>query len=493
MVCNIYEKWCVPFSFLCYTKHSVDLKGETNNMERRNAWKIYTADQLKELDQINSRYKVCLDEGKTERECVRLTVKEIEKKGYRDLKDIKGSLKAGDKVYAVCMEKSIAMFQIGKEPLENGMNILGAHIDSPRIDVKQNPLYENEDLAYLDTHYYGGIKKYQWVTLPLALHGVIVKTDGTVQKVNIGEKEDDPVFVVTDLLIHLAGKQMEKKASTVIEGEKLDLLIGSRPLEKEEGLDGDEKDAVKANVMKILTDYYNMEEEDFLSAELEIVPAGKARDCGLDRSMILAYGQDDRVCAFTSLFAMLDVEDVERTSCCILVDKEEIGSVGATGMHSRFFENVVAELVALTEGESDLKVRHALQNSKMLSSDVSAAYDPMYAEAFEKRSAAFFGRGLVFNKFTGARGKSGSNDANAEYLAEVRRAMNAEDVSYQFAELGKVDLGGGGTIAYIMANYGMEVIDSGVAVLSMHAPWEVTSKADVYEAYRGYKSFLRNI
>lgn len=493
MVCNIYEKWCVPFSFLCYTKHRVDLKGETNNMERRNAWKIYTADQLKELDQINSRYKVCLDEGKTERECVRLTVKEIEKKGYRNLKDIKGSLKAGDKVYAVCMGKSIAMFQIGKEPLENGMNILGAHIDSPRIDVKQNPLYENEDLAYLDTHYYGGIKKYQWVTLPLALHGVIVKTDGTVQKVNIGEKEDDPVFVVTDLLIHLAGKQMEKKASTVIEGEKLDLLIGSRPLEKEEGLDEDEKDAVKANVMKILTDYYNMEEEDFLSAELEIVPAGKARDCGLDRSMILAYGQDDRVCAFTSLFAMLDVEDVERTSCCILVDKEEIGSVGATGMHSRFFENVVAELVALTEGESDLKVRRALQNSKMLSSDVSAAYDPMYAEAFEKRSAAFFGRGLVFNKFTGARGKSGSNDANAEYLAEVRRAMNAEDVSYQFAELGKVDLGGGGTIAYIMANYGMEVIDSGVAVLSMHAPWEVTSKADVYEAYRGYKSFLRNI
>ena len=462
-------------------------------MERRNAWKIYTADQLKELDQINSRYKVCLDEGKTERECVRLTVKEIEKKGYRNLKDIKGSLKAGDKAYAVCMGKSIAMFQIGKEPLENGMNILGAHIDSPRIDVKQNPLYENEDLAYLDTHYYGGIKKYQWVTLPLALHGVIVKTDGTVQKVNIGEKEDDPVFVVTDLLIHLAGKQMEKKASTVIEGEKLDLLIGSRPLEKEEGLDEDEKDAVKANVMKILTDYYNMEEEDFLSAELEIVPAGKARDCGLDRSMILAYGQDDRVCAFTSLFAMLDVEDVERTSCCILVDKEEIGSVGATGMHSRFFENVVAELVALTEGESDLKVRRVLQNSKMLSSDVSAAYDPMYAEAFEKRSAAFFGRGLVFNKFTGARGKSGSNDANAEYLAEVRRAMNAEDVSYQFAELGKVDLGGGGTIAYIMANYGMEVIDSGVAVLSMHAPWEVTSKADVYEAYRGYKSFLRNI
>ena len=459
-------------------------------MERRNAWKTYTQEQLKELDQINDRYKVCLDEGKTERECIRLTVKEIEKQGYRNLNDIKGSLKTGDKVYAVCMGKSIAMFRIGKEPLENGMNILGAHIDSPRIDVKQNPLYENEELAYLDTHYYGGIKKYQWVTLPLALHGVIVKTDGTVQEVSIGEKEEDPVFVVTDLLIHLAGKQMEKKASVVIEGEKLDLLIGSRPLEKEERLDESEKEAVKANVMRILTDYYDMEEEDFLSAELEIVPAGKARDCGIDRSMILAYGQDDRVCAFTSLFAMLDVEEAVRTSCCILVDKEEIGSVGATGMHSRFFENVVAELVALTEGESELKVRRALQNSRMLSSDVSAAYDPMYAEAFEKRSAAFFGKGLVFNKFTGARGK---NDANAEYLAEIRRAMNTEDISYQFAELGKVDIGGGGTIAYIMANYGMEVIDSGVAVLSMHAPWEVTSKADVYEAYRGYKSFLRNI
>ena len=462
-------------------------------MERRNAWKTYTQEQLKELDQINDRYKVCLDEGKTERECIRLTVKEIEKQGYRNLNDIKGSLKTGDKVYAVCMGKSIAMFRIGKEPLENGMNILGAHIDSPRIDVKQNPLYENEELAYLDTHYYGGIKKYQWVTLPLALHGVIVKTDGTVQEVSIGEKEEDPVFVVTDLLIHLAGKQMEKKASVVIEGEKLDLLIGSRPLEKEERLDESEKEAVKANVMRILTDYYDMEEEDFLSAELEIVPAGKARDCGIDRSMILAYGQDDRVCAFTSLFAMLDVEEAVRTSCCILVDKEEIGSVGATGMHSRFFENVVAELVALTEGESELKVRRALQNSRMLSSDVSAAYDPMYAEAFEKRSAAFFGKGLVFNKFTGARGKSGSNDANAEYLAEIRRAMNTEDISYQFAELGKVDIGGGGTIAYIMANHGMEVIDSGVAVLSMHAPCEVTSKADVYEAYRGYKSFLRNI
>ena len=335
-----------------------------------------------------------------------------------------------------------------------------------------------------------GIKKYQWVTIPLAVHGVIAKKDGTVTQVSIGEKEDDPVFVITDLLVHLASKQMEKKASEVVEGEKLDLLIGSRPLAEAGDLDEKEKEAVKKNMLELLEKYYGMEEEDFVSAELEIVPAGKARDCGLDRSMVLAYGQDDRVCAFTSLFAMLDVAEVERTACCILVDKEEIGSVGATGMHSRFFENVVAELVALTGGESELKVRKALQNSKMLSSDVSAAFDPMFAEMFEKRSSAFFAKGLVFNKFTGSRGKSGSNDANAEYLAQVRRAMDARNVAYQFAELGKVDVGGGGTIAYIMANYGMDVVDSGVAVLSMHAPWEVTSKADVYEAYKGYKAFL---
>ena len=327
----------------------------------------------------------------------------------------------------------------------------------------------------------------------MALHGVIVKKDGTVVYVSIGDKEEDPVFVITDLLIHLAAQQMDKKASTVIEGEKLDLLIGSKPIEQDESMESSEKEAVKANVLSILKTYYAMEESDFLSAELEIVPAGKARDCGLDRSMIMAYGQDDRVCAFTSLFAMLDMEKPKRTACCIFVDKEEIGSVGATGMHSRFFENVVAELVALTGSESDLKVRRALQNSKMLSSDVSAAYDPMYAEVFEKRSSAFFGNGLVFNKFTGARGKSGSNDANAEYIAELRNALDNHKVAYQFAEMGKVDAGGGGTIAYIMANYGMEVIDSGVAVLSMHAPWEVTSKADVYEAYKGYKTFLETI
>lgn len=463
-------------------------------MDRENVWKSYDESQLAKLEQINDKYKACLDEGKTERECVKLTVRELKANGYRDLNEVKkekdAHLKAGDKVYAVCMDKSILAFNIGKQPLENGLNILGAHIDSPRIDVKQNPLYENDELAYLDTHYYGGIKKYQWVTVPLAIHGVVAKKDGTVTDVCIGEKEDDPVFVITDLLVHLAAQQMEKKASAVIEGEKLDLLIGSRPLAQAEELDEKEKEAVKANMLVLLKEYYDMEEEDFVSAELEIVPAGRARDCGFDRSMVLAYGQDDRVCAFTSLFAMVDVEEVERTACCILVDKEEIGSVGATGMHSRFFENVVAELVALTEGESELKVRRALQNSRMLSSDVSAAYDPMFAEFFEKRSAAFFGKGLVFNKFTGSRGKSGSNDANAEYLAQVRKAMDAQKVAYQFAELGKVDIGGGGTIAYIMANYGMEVIDSGVAVLSMHAPWETTSKADVYEAYKGYKAFL---
>ncbi|MBC5665038.1 aminopeptidase [Dorea sp. NSJ-36] len=462
-------------------------------MIRKNAWKSYTDSQKQELNTINEKYKACLNAGKTERECVKLAVKMLEEKGYQSLETYKtanNKLKTGDKIYAVCMEKSIAAFQIGKEPLENGMNILGAHIDSPRIDVKQNPLYENEELAYLDTHYYGGIKKYQWVTLPLALHGVVAKKDGTVVEISLGEKEDDPVFVVTDLLIHLAGKQMEKKASAVVEGEKLDLLFGSCPVEETPDLDTEEKETVKENVLQLLNEYYDVEEEDFVSAELEIVPAGKARDCGIDRSMILSYGQDDRVCAFTSLFAMLDVEETERTACCILVDKEEIGSVGATGMHSRFFENVIAELVTLESSESDLKVRRALQNSCMLSSDVSAAYDPMYAEAFEKRSSAFFAKGLVFNKFTGARGKSGSNDANAEYLAKIRQVMDAGEVAYQFAELGKVDEGGGGTIAYIMANYGMQVIDSGVAVLSMHAPWEVTSKADVYEAYRGYKSFL---
>ncbi|MDO4617163.1 MAG: aminopeptidase [Lachnospiraceae bacterium] len=461
-------------------------------MKRENCWNKYNGEQLEELNQINILYKNCLNKGKTERECVALTILMAEADGYRNLKDVIAAgetLKAGDKVYAVCMDKSIALFRLGHQPISAGMNILGAHIDSPRVDVKQNPLYETEDFAYLDTHYYGGIKKYQWVTSPMAIHGVVVKKDGTKVNVVIGEKEEDPVFVFTDLLIHLAGQQMEKKASTVVEGENLDLLIGNTPLNKSE-LPEDQKEAVKANVLRLLKEGYQMEEEDFYSAELEIVPAGKARDLGFDRSMILAYGQDDRVCAWTSLFAMLDINDAERCGCCLLVDKEEIGSVGATGMQSRFFENTVAELIALTEGESDLKVRRAFANSRMLSSDVSAGYDPLYAAAFEKRSAAFVGQGLSFNKFTGARGKSGSNDANPEYIADLRRIMDEAEVSYQFTELGKVDVGGGGTIAYIMANYGMEVIDSGVAVLNMHAPYEVSSKADVYEAVRGYRAFL---
>ena len=462
-------------------------------MDRKNVWTTYNASQLAEVQELGEKYKRCLDEGKTERECVKLTIQMAEAAGYRDLKTVLAEgapLKAGDKVYAVCMEKMIALFHMGEEPISAGMNILGAHIDSPRIDIKQNPLYENEDFAYLDAHYYGGIKKYQWVAQPMAIHGVVVKKDGTKVDVVIGEKDDDPVFCITDLLIHLSGKQLEKKAATVIEGEGLDILIGNRPLEKNEELDEEQKATVKDNILNILKVTYGMEEEDFLSAELELVPAGKARDLGLDRSMILAYGQDDRVCAFTSLFAMLEAENLVKTGCCLLVDKEEIGSVGATGMHSRFFENIVAELIALNEGESELKVRRALANSRMLSSDVSAGYDPMYADAFEKRSAAFLSRGLSFNKFTGSRGKSGSNDANAEYIGKIRKVLDDAGVAYQFAELGKVDVGGGGTIAYIMANYGMEVIDSGVAVLNMHAPYEVSSKADVYEAVKGYKAFL---
>lgn len=460
---------------------------------KQNIWTSYSENQLQELQDITDRYKSCLNAGKTERECVELSIRMAQEAGYRDLKDVMASgesLKAGDKVYAVNMDKMLALFRIGEEPLSEGMNILGAHIDSPRIDVKQNPLYESEGFSYLDTHYYGGIKKYQWVAQPLSLHGVIAKKDGTVEKVTIGEDEGDPVFVITDLLVHLAQEQLEKKASKVIDGEKLDLLIGNRPISQVIE-DKEQKEAVKENILWLLKEKYGMDEEDFASAELEIVPAGKARDCGLDRSMILSYGQDDRVCAFTSLFAMLDVTEAKKTGCCLLVDKEEIGSVGATGMHSKFFENTVAELVAMTEGESELKVRRALMNSKMLSSDVSAAYDPMFAEAFEKRSSAFLAGGITFNKFTGSRGKSGSNDANAEYIAALRKAMDDAGVAYQFAELGRVDLGGGGTIAYIMANYGMEVIDSGVAVLNMHAPYEVSSKADVYEAVKGYRAFLR--
>ena len=456
-------------------------------MKRENCWKIYDENQLKELEEVNSKYRNMLDYGKTERECVELTINLAKKTGYKDLKEIiknNDNVKTGDKVYAVCMNKAIVLYQIGEENIENGMNILGAHIDSPRIDVKQNPLYEDSELVFLDTHYYGGIKKYQWVATPLALHGVIIKKDGTKVNINIGEKDEDPVFVITDLLAHLSREQMDKTARVVVEGENLDLLIANKPLK------GEEKDAVKANVLKLLKDTYDIEEEDFLSAELEIVPAGKARECGIDKSMIMAYGQDDRVCAFTSLLAMLEDKPVKRTSCCILVDKEEIGSVGATGMHGKFFENSLAELMDRMGQYSELKLRRALENSKMLSSDVSAAYDPLYGSAYEKKNSAYFAKGLVFNKFTGSGGKGGSNDANAEYIAHLRNIMEKNNVTFQTAELGKVDLGGGGTIAYILANYGMQVIDSGVAVLCMHAPWEITSKADIYEAFKGYRVFL---
>ena len=458
-------------------------------MERPNAWKSYTKKDLKELESLNQSYIDFLSEGKTERLCVKLAVKMAEEAGYVNIDTLIGGrkkLKPGDKVYAVCMKKTIAMFRIGKKPLEQGMNILGAHIDSPRLDIKQNPLYEDTDIAYLDTHYYGGIKKWQWVTIPLALHGVIVKKDGSVVEVSIGEKDTDPVFCISDLLIHLSGEQQEKKAAKVIEAENLDVLFGTIPLAKEE------KNAVKANILGLLKKQYDMDEEDFMSAELEVVPAGRARECGLDRSMIMSYGQDDRVCAYTSLAAMLEVEKPEKTSCCLLVDKEEIGSVGATGMQSKFFENTVSELIALMGDYSELGLKRCMANSSMLSSDVNAAYDPLYASAFEKKNASYMGRGLVFSKFTGRGGKSGSNDANAEYMGRIRKMMDDNHVAYQTAELGKVDVGGGGTIAYIMSLYGMEVIDSVVAVLNMHAPWEITSKADVYEAKKGYVAFLQN-
>lgn len=469
-------------------------------MLKKYAWENYGEEQLEQLEKLSKEYREFLDNGKTERECIDTIVNTVEAEGYEELESLikEGrKLKKGDKVYSVWMNKSIVMFRLGEKPMAEGIRILGAHIDSPRLDVKQNPLYEDIDhtFAYLDTHYYGGVKKYQWVALPLAIHGVVVKKDGTTVELNIGENEDDPVFFVSDLLIHLAGEQLEKKAAKVIEGEALDLIAGTKPLIiGAEEKDSDEakekaKNIVKSGVLDILKQTYDMEEADFLSAELEVVPAGKAREAGFDRSMIFAYGQDDRVCAFTSLRAMLDMEEADRTVCCILVDKEEIGSVGATGMRSHFFENALAEVMNLTGEYSELNVRRCLAKSCMLSSDVSAAFDPGYRSCFELRNAAWLGAGMVFNKFTGSRGKSGSNDANAEYMAHLRRIMEEKGIAFQTAELGKVDVGGGGTIAYILALYGMNVIDSGVPVLNMHAPWEATSKADIYEAYRGYIAF----
>ena len=456
-------------------------------MKTESVWTKYSEKQLNELEKLSADYRTFLDEGKTERECVSYIVNRIENEGYVELAKLLKSgkkIKAGAKVYAVNMDKSVVMYHIGKKTLEEGMNILGAHIDSPRMDVKQNPLYEDGDFAYLDTHYYGGIKKYQWVAIPLALHGVIVKKDGTTVIVNVGEEEDDPVFFISDLLIHLASEQMEKKANKVIEGEALDVIVGNKPLK------GAEKDKFTAGILEILKEQYGVEEADFISAEIEVVPAGKAREAGFDRSMTLAYGQDDRVCAFTSLDAMLSIKAPERTSCCLLVDKEEIGSVGATGMQSKFFENMTAEVMNLMGDFNELSLRRCLANCRMLSSDVSSAFDPTYASSFDKKNVAYLGHGMVFNKFTGSRGKSGSNDANAEYLAFIRQVMDDADVSYQTAELGKVDLGGGGTIAYILSLYGMNVIDCGVAVLNMHAPFEATSKADLYETKRGYVAFL---
>ena len=458
-------------------------------MERKVAWEKYNDEQIRDVFEFADDYKKFISDCKTERECVKEIIRQAKEKGYRDLKDIIAEnvqLKPGDKIYCNNKDKSLAMFVIGNQPLELGMNILGAHIDSPRLDLKQNPIFEDTGLTMLDTHYYGGIKKYQCVTLPLALHGVVVTKDNMKIEINIGEKEEDPVFGVSDLLIHLAADQMDKKANKVVEGENLDILAGSIPLKDEE------KDAVKKNVLRIIKDNYGIEEEDFVSAEIEAVPAGRARDYGFDKSMVMGYGQDDRVCAFPSFKAMFEVDKPEKTSVCLLVDKEEIGSVGATGMQSRFFENTVAEVMNCTGDYSELKLRRALTNSKALSSDVSAAFDPNYPAVSDKNNVAYFGKGMVINKYTGSRGKSGSNDSSAEYLGELRKVFDESCVSYQTSELGKVDQGGGGTIAYILANYNMLVIDSGVGVLNMHAPWEITSKADIFEAFKGYKAFLNN-
>ena len=461
-------------------------------MEKKNAWLSYTEEDNIKLEEISRNYIDFLSNNKIERECTEEIIKRAKAKGFRDLDECiknKTTLFPGDKLYVNNRNKSVALFVLGTENIENGMNILGAHIDSPRLDLKANPLYEDTELAYFDTHYYGGIKKYQWVTLPLALHGVIVKKDGTRIKVVVGENENDPVVGISDLLPHLGQEQMKKEASKVVEGEKLDVLIGSKPIEI--GEEEKEKDGVKKNILNILRDIYGIEEDDFLSAEIEVVPAGRARDFGLDRSMVMAYGQDDKVCAYASLEAFLTVEEPKKTISCILVDKEEIGSVGATGMESHFYENAISEICELLGEKSHNAFRRVLNNSKMLSSDVNAAFDPLYSDVFEKRNATKFGYGVGFCKYTGSRGKSGSNDADAEYIAEIRRIMDNNNIRFQISELGKVDIGGGGTIAYILANYNVKVIDCGVGVLSMHAPWEITSKSDIYEAYKCYIAFLK--
>ena len=452
-------------------------------MYAKNIWNGITEEKKKNIFDFAEDYKNFLTASKTERLAVREAVKAAEAKGFKNVETVK-TVKSGDKLYEVNKNKNVVLYVIGEKPLTEGLRVLGAHIDSPRLDLKQNPLYESNGFALLDTHYYGGVKKYQYVTIPLALHGVICKKDGTTAYVNIGEDEGDPVVGISDLLIHLSQEQLQKTGDKIIGGEQLDVTVGSIPLE------GEEKDAVKANVLKLLNDKYGIEEEDFISAELEAVPAGPARDYGIDRSMIMGYGHDDKVCAYPSLAALLNADNLDKTGVCVLVDKEEIGSVGATGMHSRFFENMTAEVMERMGQYSELKLRRALTASNMLSSDVNAAFDPNYASVSEKKNTSFFGNGMVFMKYTGARGKSGSNDASAEYLAALRKVMDDANVTYQTSELGKVDAGGGGTIAYIMGNYGMNVVDSGVAVQNMHAPFEVISKADLYETYRGYEAFL---
>ena len=460
-------------------------------MERPNAWKKYDEKALAELEHLCGKYRAFISDNKTERECVTSSIQLAEAAGYVDLAACIAEgrkLEPGDKVYAVSHNKTLMLVNLGTRPMEQGLNILGAHIDSPRLDLKQNPLYEAGDMAYLDTHYYGGVKAYHWVATPLALHGVICKKDGMTVEIAVGEDADDPVFCVSDLLIHLAGEQMEKPAGKAVDHENLDVIVAGRPVV----IEGDEevKEPVKQMFLDLIKEKYDVEEEDFLSAEIEVVPAGPARDMGLDRSMILGHGQDDRVCAYPSLRAQLDTPEVETTSVTLLVDKEEIGSVGASGMTSRFFENTVAEIMALAGEDSPLALRRALANSRMLSSDVSAGFDHLYADRFEKKNAAIMGHGLCFNKYTGSRGKGGSNDADAEYFALLRDIMDEAGVDYQTCELGRIGAGGGGTIAYILAEYGMDVIDSGVAVISMHALWEVTNKADIYEAYKGYKAFI---
>lgn len=459
-------------------------------MNRPNAWNNYNDKDLAELENLSVKYKEFLDNGKTERECTDQIIHMLEENGYVSMERIckeHRTLIAGDKVYVNRMGKAVLSFIIGNKPIENGINIIGSHIDSPRLDLKQNPFYEDADLGFADTHYYGGVKKYQWVTRELALHGVIIRKDGTKINIVIGEDDQDPVVGISDLLIHLSQDQMSKKMSEAINGEDLDIIVAGRPLPDTE------KEPVKAQLLALLNERYGIIEEDFVSAEIEAVPAGKARDFGLDRSMIIGYGHDDRVCAFAELEAILGITEVPEYTCCgLFADKEEIGSVGATGMRANYLENAIAEILNAMGKYSELSVRRALMNSRMLSCDVSAAFDPLYASAFEKKNAAMLSHGVCFNKFTGSRGKSGSNDANAEYMAKVRKIMDENNIYWQTAELGKVDVGGGGTIAYICALYGMEVIDSGVAVLSMHAPSEIISKADLYEARKAYQAFMMN-